>query len=149
MLRLSSLALLTLITSASLYANESLSTKESVYSVKQTADRFEALIKDKGLTLFSRVNHQENAEKAKLSLRATEVIIFGNPKIGTPLMNCAPSVAIDLPQKVLIREDAESKVWLSYNKPTYLKERHKIEGCDKLLNKITNVLDKLSSAATR
>jgi uncharacterized protein (DUF302 family) len=149
MFRLISLTLLTLLTSSAISANESLSTKESAYSVKQTADKFESLIKDKGLTLFARINHQKNAEKAKLTLGASEVIIFGNPKIGTPLMNCAPSVAIDLPQKVLIREDTNHKVWLSYNKPAYLKERHKIEGCDKLLNKISNVLDKLSSAATR
>jgi len=83
-----------------------------------------------------------------LELRATAVIVFGNPKIGTPLMQCAQKVVIDLPQKVFITEDSEKRVWLSYNNPEYLKERHNIVGCNKVINKISAVLNKLSIAAT-
>jgi len=119
---------------------------ESHYSVKETADKFELIIKKKGLTLFARINHQKNAAGVNLVLRPTEVILFGNPKVGTPLMQCSQKVAIDLPQKVLIWKDEKSKVWLSYNNPEYLKERHKIEGCDQVINKISNVLKALTNA---
>jgi uncharacterized protein (DUF302 family) len=141
-------AVFALMATYSVNAAESLITVESNYSVKETADRFESIIKDKGLTLFARVDHQKNASGVNLMLRATEVIIFGNPKVGTPLMQCAQEVAIDLPQKVLIRESADKKVWLSYNNPDYIKIRHNIQGCDKVLKKISMVLNKLSLAAT-
>jgi len=143
-----SFAIFILISSSYASAEESLIILESEYSAKETADRFESIIKDKGLTLFARIDHQKNASVMNLELRATEVIIFGNPKIGTPLMLCAQNAAIDLPQKVLIREDSESKVWLSYNNPAYIKARHDIQGCDKVINKISAVLHKLSIAAT-
>lgn len=130
------------------HANRGLLTLKSVHSVKETADRFEKLAKNKGLTVFSRIDHQKNAQNAGLALAPTEVIIFGNPKAGTPLMQCAPSVAIDLPQKVLIYKDAEQRVWLSYNDPSYLKARHDIKGCDQVLDKIAALLSQLSKAAT-
>ncbi len=120
----------------------------SVHSVKATADKFEAIINKKGLTLFARIDHQKNGAGVELSLRPTELIIFGNPKVGTPLMQCAQSVAIDLPQKALIWEDEKQQVWFTYNDPQYLKQRHNIEGCDKVINKISGVLNKLSAAAT-
>ncbi len=123
-------------------------TLQSNYSVKQTADRFESIAKDKGLTVFTRIDHQKNAMGANLLLKPTEVIIFGNPKAGTPLMNCAQSVAIDLPQKVLISKDVAGKVNLTYNNPEYLKARHNIIGCDKVLNNISMLLDNLATAAT-
>ncbi len=148
MIRVMSFAIFILISSSYASAEESLIILESEYSAKETADRFESIIKDKGLTLFARIDHQKNASVMNLELRATEVIIFGNPKIGTPLMLCAQNAAIDLPQKVLIREDSESKVWLSYNNPAYIKARHDIQGCDKVINKISAVLHKLSIAAT-
>lgn len=129
--------------------NEGLVTVASRYSVKETADRFESIAKDKGLTLFSRIDHQKNAESVNLSLRPTEVIIFGNPKAGTPLMRCTQNVAIDLPQKVLISEDADKQVSLSYNDPEYLKARHNIIGCDKVINNISKLLGTLASAATK
>ena len=117
-------------------------------SVNDTADRFEEIAKNKGLTVFTRIDHQSNAAGVDLELRPTQVIIFGNPKVGTPLMQCRQSVAIDLPQKVLIHEDAEGGVWLSYNKPAYLKERHDISACDEVVAKISGVLAKLAEAAT-
>lgn len=135
---------------ATVYASpeNGLVTLESNYSVKETADRFESILESKGLTLFTRIDHQKNATGVNLKLRPTEVIIFGNPKAGTALMQCAQKVAIDLPQKVLISEDAQKKVWLSYNSPEYLKARHSIEGCDKVINNISTLLGKLSTAAT-
>ena len=148
MIRVMSFAIFILVVSSYVSAEESLITLESEYSAKETADRFESIIKGKGLTLFARIDHKKNATDVNLELRATEVIIFGNPKIGTPLMLCAQNAAIDLPQKVLITEDSEKKVWLSYNNPAYIKARHDIQGCDKVINKITTVLNKLSLAAT-
>jgi len=128
-------------------AVDSMLSVESHYSVKETADKFESIIKKKGLTLFTRIDHQKNATGVNLELRPTEVIIFGNPKVGTPLMQCSQKVAIDLPQKVLIWKDENSQVWLSYNNPEYLKERHKVVGCDQVFNKISNVLKALTNAA--
>ncbi|ABI71942.1 DUF302 domain-containing protein [Shewanella frigidimarina] len=142
------LAVAVLLASAHAYAVESLITVESHYSAKETADRFESIIKDKGFTVFSRIDHQKNAAGVNLTLRPTEVIIFGNPNIGTQLMQCNQLVAIDLPQKVLISEDADNKVWLSYNNPQYIKQRHSITGCDEVINKISGALNTLSIAAT-
>jgi len=132
-----SLAVAVLFASTNVYAVESLITVESHYSAKETADRFESIIKDKGFTVFARIDHQKNAAGVNLTLRPTEVIIFGNPNIGTQLMQCNQLVAIDLPQKVLVSEDADNKVWLSYNNPQYIKQRHSITGCDEVINKMS------------
>jgi uncharacterized protein (DUF302 family) len=133
--------------SLSVMASDGLVKYESHYSVKETADRFERIAKSKGLTLFARIDHRKNASGVSLQLRPTEVIIFGNPKVGTPLMMCAQDVAIDLPQKVMVSEDANNRVWLTYNNPSYLMTRHKIKGCDEVIKKIAQVLSKLSKAA--
>jgi uncharacterized protein (DUF302 family) len=132
--------------SFSVAASDGLIKYQSNYSVKETADRFESIAKSKGLTLFARIDHQKNASGVDLELRPTEVIILGNPKVGTPLMQCEQDVAIDLPQKVLVTEDSNKKVWLSYNDPNYLMERHAINGCDEVVKKISGVLSKLSEA---
>jgi uncharacterized protein (DUF302 family) len=81
-------------------------------------------------------------------MRETELIIFGNPKVGSPLMKCQQSVAIDLPQKALIWEDDESKVWISYNDPRYLEKRHNISGCDEVISKIDKALSGITRAAS-
>ncbi|MEZ9245169.1 DUF302 domain-containing protein [Vibrio lentus] len=146
MKRIISLGIIALSASFSVAASDGLVKYESNYSVKETADRFEDIAKSKGLTLFARVDHQKNAASVNLELRPTEVIIFGNPKVGTPLMQCAQDVAIDLPQKVMVSEDDNKKVWLTYNNPTYLMERHQIQGCDEVIKKISGVLSKLSEA---
>ena len=140
--------LFTLLFSSSVWAMDPIISLKSPYTVENTANRFEAILKKKGLTIFSRINHSENAAGVNLNLTPTEVIVFGNPKIGTPLMQCSKTVAIDLPQKALFWQDNNGQVWLSYNNPEYLKERHHIKGCDKLITKISNVLSKLSEAAT-
>jgi len=140
-------AIILLSASFSIAASDGLVKIESPYTVKETMDRFEKIAKSKGLTIFVRIDHQKNATGVNLTLRPTEVLIFGNPKVGTPLMQCAQDVAIDLPQKVMVSEDANNKVWISYNDPTYLAKRHEIKECDKLITKISGVLKKLSNAA--
>lgn len=121
---------------------------KSSYGVTATADRLEKNLKTKGMTVFIRIDHAEGASKVGRKLRLTELIIFGNPKVGTPLMQCHQSVAIDLPQKALIWEDEKEQVWLSYNDPRYLAKRHNIKKCDEVLNKIANVLSNFAKAAT-
>lgn len=149
MKKLITLIFLSFFISSHANATESLISVASTHSVKETADKFASIVEKKGLTLFARIDHQKNATGINLDLRETEVIIFGNPKVGTPLMQCTQQVAIDLPQKVLIWKDADNKVWLSYNNPEYIKQRHNIEGCDKVLAKISNVLSALTNAAAK
>ena len=140
------LAVLLLTTST--YADNGLISVKSAHDVKTTADRLEGLLKQKGMKVFIRINHAQGAQKIGKELRPTELIIFGNPKVGTPLMQCAQSVAIDLPQKALIWQDAQGQVWLSYNDPNYLVERHGIEGCGEVIKKVKGVLGKFAKAAT-
>ena len=120
----------------------------SKYSVEKTADRFENTIKERGMTLFARIDHGNNAKKVNLTLRPTEVIIFGNPRVGTPMMQCSQQVAIDLPQKALIWQDDAGKVWFSYNDPEYLMKRHNMKGCEEVIKRVSTILNGLSKAAT-
>lgn len=99
-------------------------TKKSNHSVDETLERLKATLQAKGVTIFAVVDHSGEAEKAGLKMPPTKLVIFGNPKAGTPLMLAAPSSAIDLPLKILIREDAEGAVWVSYNSSAYLLERY-------------------------
>jgi uncharacterized protein (DUF302 family) len=96
----------------------------SRYSVDETVRRLEAAFAGKGMQVFTVIDHSGEAEKVGLTMRPTKVVIFGSPKGGTPLMVAAPSLAIDLPLKALVAEDAEGKVSVTYNDPEYLKERH-------------------------
>ena len=98
--------------------------KRSNHSVDDTAAKLKAILHAKGIELFALVDHSGGAEKAGLKMRPTKLLIFGNPKAGTPLMLASPSIAIDLPLKILVAEDAGGAVWLSYNSPAYLKSRH-------------------------
>src|SRR6266851_2758127 len=93
-------------------------------SVDETVEKLKRVLRDKGVTLFALVDHSGEAEKAGMKMPPTKVLIFGSPKAGTPLMLASPSVAIDLPLKILVWEDGGGKVWVSYNSPDYLKERH-------------------------
>jgi len=96
----------------------------SNHSVDQTVEKLKGILAAKGVTLFALVEHSGEAEKAGMKMPPTKLLIFGNPKAGTPLMLAAPSSAIDLPLKILIWEDARRKTWLSYNSPEYLQKRH-------------------------
>jgi len=104
--------------------NKGIIDKPSNHSVDQTVDRLKNILQAKGVALFALVDHSGEAEKVGMKMRPTKLLIFGNPKAGTPLMLAAPSIAIDLPLKILIWEDAQGKVWVSYNSPAYLQERH-------------------------
>lgn len=96
----------------------------SRYSVPDTLARLEAVIKEKGMIVFALVDHSGEAEKVGLKMRPTQLLIFGSPKGGTPLMAAAPRLAIDLPLKALAWQDENGQVWLSYNSPEYLQQRH-------------------------
>ena len=98
--------------------------ERSQHSVEQTVERLSAMLRAKGITLFALVDHGAEAAKIGMTMPPTKLLIFGNPKAGTPLMLAAPSVAIDLPLKILVWEDAQGRTWLSYNSPAYLQERH-------------------------
>lgn len=102
---------------------------KSPLSAKETMNRFEELAKKKGLNVFARIDHAAGAAKVGMTLRPTEVLIFGNPKGGTPFMECAQSVGIDLPLKALVWQDAMGQVWLGYNDPAYLAQRHGVAQC--------------------
>src|SRR5579864_7188940 len=98
--------------------------KPTQHSVSEAVEKLKGILQAKGVTLFTLVDHSGEAEKVGMKMRPTKLLMFGSPKSGTPLMLAAPSVAIDLPLKILAWEDAQGKVWVSYNSPEYLKERH-------------------------
>lgn len=116
----------------------------SSHSVEETVEKLKGILQAKGVALFALVDHSGEAEKAGMKMPPTKLLIFGNPKAGTPLMLAAPSIAIDLPLKILVWEDAARKVWISYNSPEYLRERHGLP--ENLLQNIA-VVDGLARAA--
>ena len=98
----------------------------SSHSVDETVIKLEGILQAKGITLFALVDHSGEAAKAGMKMRPTKLLIFGNPRAGTPVMLAAPSSAIDLPLKILVWEDDQGKVWITYNSPTYLQTRHNL-----------------------
>ncbi len=116
----------------------------SNHSVDQTVDKLKAILQAKGVTLFALVDHSGEAEKIGLTMPPTKLLIFGSPKAGTPLMLAAPSIAIDLPLKILVSQDTAGKVWVSWNSPAYLQQRHGIP--DQLLQNIV-VVETLATKA--
>jgi uncharacterized protein (DUF302 family) len=128
-------------------AADELTVKGSKYSVKETVDRLTAALKDKGITPVARVDHMAAAKGVGLELKPTEVLLFGNPKLGTPLMQANRHIAIDLPMKVLVWEDDGGKVWIGYTSPEILKRRYKIEGRDDVLKAMVGALEAFATAA--
>jgi uncharacterized protein (DUF302 family) len=104
--------------------NNGIVNEPSKRSVEQTVEALSNILKSKGVAVFALIDHSGEAEKVGLKMRPTKLLIFGNPKAGTPLMLASPSSAIDLPLKLLVWEDAQGQVWVSYNSPEYLRERH-------------------------
>jgi uncharacterized protein (DUF302 family) len=102
---------------------------KSPHNAKTTMDRLEAQVKERGLNVFARIDHTAGAARIGKTLRPTEVLIFGNPQGGTPFMECAQTVGIDLPLKALVWDDAAGQTWLSYNDPAYLGQRHGVPQC--------------------
>ena len=105
-------------------ANNGIIEQPSNHSVEETVEKLKNILQSKGVTLFALVDHSGEAQKIGMKMPPTKLLIFGSPKAGTPLMLAAPSSAIDLPLKILIREDAQGKVWVSYNSPAYVQQRH-------------------------
>lgn len=120
---------------------------KSPHSARQTMDRLENIVKQKGMNVFARIDHATGAAKVGATLRATEVLIFGNPKGGTPFMQCAQTAGIDLPLKALVWEDADGQVWLGYNDPVWIAARHQAGECPVVPN-IVKALSAFSAAAT-
>lgn len=143
------LALIVLAAVPSAFAGESLVSVNSSFGAKETADRVERLAKEMGMTLFNRIDHAAGAKSIGEELRPTEVLIFGNPKGGTPLMKCRQSVGIDLPLKMLVWQDETGAVRVGYTDPESLKSRHGITGCDEVLKKMSEALEKLASDSAR
>ena len=135
-------------TSGATAAGDGLISKESAYSVTETADRLERQLKAQGLRVFIRVDHAEGANGAGIELRPTTLLLFGNPRVGAPLMACSQTAAIDLPQKALIYKADDGRVWLTYNDPRWVAQRHSIQGCDSVIIRIADALDSLSGLAT-
>jgi len=148
MLKIKTLIFFIIFTNTTSFALDGLVKIKSNHSVKQTTTNLVNILEKKGMTIFSIIDHKKGAKKAGIELRPTTVVIFGNPKVGTPLMLCEQSVAIDLPQKVLIYKDESSNVWFTYNNPNYIKQRHQIKECTKVLTKISHALANFAKAAT-
>ena len=147
-MKISSLtALLILLAAVPVLAAEGMVNVQSAFSVAETAERLEKILSNKGMTVFNQINHSEAAQKVGVVLNDTRLIVFGNPKVGSPLMRCQQSVAIDLPQKAVIWEDAQSQTWISYNDPRFLEKRHNITGCEEVLAKIEKALAGITKAA--
>jgi uncharacterized protein (DUF302 family) len=132
-----------------LMAADGLTTIPSSYGPKDTMDRLEAAVKAKGLTVFARIDHAAGAAEVGLPLRPTELLIFGNAKGGTPLMQAVQTIGIDLPLKTLVWQDASGKTWLSYNEPGWLAKRHGLgHEVDATVSAITALLHALATTAT-
>jgi uncharacterized protein (DUF302 family) len=121
-------------------AVDGLTTLSSDYPARETADRLDAAVKDKGMTVFARIDHAAGAVAVGMPLPPTELLIFGNAKAGTPLMQAAPTMGIDLPLKALVYEDSAGKVWLSYNEPRWLAQRHRLG------NEVSGIVDAMAAA---
>ena len=107
-------------------ATEGIIDKPSNHSVEETVERLKNILQAKGVTLFALIDHSGEAEKIGMKMPPTKLLVFGSPKAGTPLMLAAPSIALDLPLKILVWEDLQAKVWISYNSPVYLQQRHSL-----------------------
>ena len=119
---------------------------KSPHSAKLTMDKLEAVAKEKGLNIFARIDHAAGAAKVGKTLRPTEVLVFGNPQGGTPFMECAQSAGIDLPLKALVWQDEASQVWVGYNDPAWLAQRHGVASCAVVPN-LQQALQGLTAAA--
>ncbi len=146
---LPSIALLTLLITPCLgMANpDGLISKQSKFGVSETIDRLENILKKKGITIVTRWSHSKRAAGVGIKLRPTELLLFGNPKLGSHMFTSKQTSGIDLPLKALAWEDENGKVWLSYNDPAYITKRHSINDRDEIAKKMTGALNKLTNVA--
>jgi len=121
--------------------------KKSPHSVTVTLDRLEQVLKDKGVTIVTRWSHDAGAAKVGIALRPTELLLFGNPKLGSHFFTSQQTAGIDLPMKALAWQDESGQVWLTYNDPAYVAARHGVEARDEIVQKMSGALDKFSAIA--
>lgn len=143
------LLLCTTLMTVSVVAADGVISVRTPHPVAQSLDKLSELLVDRGMTIFARIDHQAGAVKTGNKLRETSLLIFGNPRIGTPLMQCKQSLAIDLPQKMLAWQDEQGQVWLGYNDPLYLAKRHGItmdSPCYPVLEKVSVALANFAQA---
>jgi uncharacterized protein (DUF302 family) len=138
-----------LLASATARAGAGLVSVKSGHDVARTVERLEASLRAKDVTVFAKVDHAAGAAKVGEQLRPTVLLLFGNPKLGTPLLQCAQTSGIDLPQKALVWQDEKGQTWLTYNDPQYIASRHGVAGCGDVLRKTAAVLEGLAAAATK
>jgi len=140
--------LLLIVMAMPVMADNGLVTIKSANDVQSTTDKLVKALNSKGMTVFEVIDHAKGAASIGTELPPTMLVIFGNPKVGTPLMKCSRTAAIDLPQKMLIWTDDTGQTWLAYNDPAYMAKRHDVKGCDEAIKKVTGALGKFSAVAT-
>lgn len=141
--------LLALVSQAPLAGAGSIVVTRSAHDVNETINRLEAALRAKGVTIFARIDHAANARGVDVALRPVQLLIFGNPKLGSPLLASNPMVGLDLPMKALAWEDADGKVWLGYTAAATIAERYRIEDRAAVIDKMTGALRNFAAAATR
>ncbi|MFK5914634.1 MAG: DUF302 domain-containing protein [Woeseiaceae bacterium] len=142
------LGLIAFLPTVSFASENGMISKKSHYSVKVTLDRLENIVKKKGFKIATRWSHDKGAKGAGIALRPTELLIFGNPKVGSHFFTSNQTAGIDLPMKALAWKDEKGQVWLTYNDPTYIANRHGINNRAKIVNKMTGALNKFTNFAT-
>lgn len=130
-------------------AAQGLIEKRSAHSVDETLQRLKGVLEKKGIHVFAHVDHRKNAQGVDLELGQIQLLIFGNPRLGTPLMQSNPTIGIDLPMKILVWQDGQGQVWVAYNDPAYLAQRHGISDQGAVVKKMSGALNKITEAATQ
>jgi uncharacterized protein (DUF302 family) len=148
MYKFGSIVLATLLSASPLYAGGDFITKKSSNNIQVSMDRLENALKQRGVAIVARVDHAGAAQKADMKLRPTQVLIFGNPRLGTPLMHTSQQIGLDLPLKVLAWEDDKGQTWLTYENPGMMAGRHGVKEPADILKKMAGVLDAVTTEAT-
>ena len=141
--------LLALVSQAPLAGAGSIVVTRSAHDVNETTNRLEAALRAKGVTVFARIDHAANAKRVNIALPPVQLLIFGNPRLGSPLLASNPMVGLDLPMKALVWEDADGKVWLGYTAAATIAERYRIEDRAAIIDTMTGALKNFAAAATR
>jgi len=137
------------LTAVNALADDGLVRKQSPHDVATTMDRLEDALTERGINVVARIDHASAAQGVELELRPTVLLVFGNPKLGTPLMQASPEMAIDLPMKVVAWEDDSGQTWIAYTDPAWLKARHGVQGKDQVFETMTGALGKITDAVVQ
>ncbi|MEM6808384.1 MAG: DUF302 domain-containing protein [Pseudomonadota bacterium] len=147
-MRFAMIWLVLLLTGCATTVDDGLRTVPSYYDVPTTVERLEAALTERGMTIFNTIDHAAGAARVEQSLRPTVLVVFGNPRVGTRLMNCEQRVGIDLPMKALVYEDANGDTYLAYNPGYWIAERHGLGACSGVVQNVNNALAAFANAAT-